>query len=177
MIGAPHLQARLQSLIDAHNEKRNPSGQNFVEQAKRKADEISADAERDAVSSVPAVEIVPEEGDIATLPDLKASAKVSTLDASESFYENHFTEDGSWFWLDCGDCTVSDAIKLATLKGKYKSGAEAGKLLNDGGQILKLAIESDEQLVSVTIVGEFPKTFPNKPVPFKEVLYNLRGLL
>ena len=61
-------------------------------------------------------------------------------------------------------------MRVATVKGKYKSGQAAAALLQDGGGTHTLAVDSDATLVVVQLVGSLGKTLANVPMPLKEVL-------
>ena len=81
-----------------------------------------------------------------------------------------FTEAGEWFIQGLEDGVTSEKVRVATIKGKYRSGQPAIGLLNDGGQTHKLAMESDSHLVCVQVAGSLPKTLASTPLPLKSVL-------
>ena len=92
------------------------------------------------------------------------------MEASESCFQHVFTEAGAWFLHGLDDGIASDKVRVATIKGKYRSGQAAIGILSDGGQTHKLEMRSDDHIVCVQVAGTLPKTLSATPLPLKFVM-------
>ena len=169
--------ARFKEIIKAHNDKHNQGAENFqdteVNQSgeKRGADRIATDPVA-AVGMPPGetITIAPRDGEPADLAALKKQTSTNLVEAAESCYQNVFTEAGDWYLQGLDDGVASDKVRVATMKGKYRCGQPAAGLVADGGQIHKLAMESDSHMVCVQVAGSLPKTLAATPMPLRTVL-------
>lgn len=170
--------ARLKEITSAHNGKHNPGGEAFqdteVSQSsgeKRGADRVATDpVAQEGLPSKETLHITREDNDPVDLATLKKQTSTTLVEGAESCYQNVFTDGGDWYLHGLDEGIVSDKVRVATVKGKYRCGQPAVGLLADGGQTHKLAMESDTHLVCIQVSGSLPKTLSSAPMPLKTVL-------
>ena len=167
---------RLKEIVKAHNDSHNESGENFQDSpgpggTKRKAEDIEEDLTAGGGIPQPAaIAIAPHSDDPPDLAVLKSKTKIDLVEASESCFQHVFTEAGAWFLHGLDDGIASDKVRVATIKGKYRSGQAAIGILSDGGQTHKLEMRSDDHIVCVQVAGTLPKTLSATPLPLKFVM-------
>ena len=167
---------RLKEIIKAHNDCHNESGESFQDSpehagTKRKAEDIAEDlVAGGGIPQPAAIAIAPHSGDPTDLAALKGKTSINLVEASESCFQHVFTEAGEWFFHGLDGGIASDKVRLATIKGKYRSGQAAVSLMSDGGQTHKLEMRSDDHLVCIQVAGALPKTLDATPLPLKFVM-------
>ena len=135
---------RLKEITKAHNDRHNESGESFQDSpehaggTKRKAEDIAEDlVAGEGIPQPAAIEIAPHSGDPTDLATPKGKTSINLVEASEPCFQHVFTEDGEWFFHGLDDGIASDKVRVATIKGKCRSGQAAVGLLSDGGQTHK----------------------------------------
>ena len=139
-----------EAYVQEHNELNNTSGQNWSEQLKRPIEELAEVSEskvsRGVQGSTKGVELQSDPGDPADKAALQQEGNIFIVEGRDPSHEHVFNEPGDWFINVHSDYHLCHDTRLATIKGKYKTGAQAASLLAESSQVFKFRFEADNDL-------------------------------